>query len=174
MATFQDAQGRSWELALDAPTIDTIRDEIDQDFLKGDPLQTCKRLGEDPALICHLVYVLCRRQMAERAISQEDFYRAVIGPSIDAAGEALEEAMLGFIPGRRRELMEVTARKSRLVEREGMKRVLSRVNNPRLEEALVEKIEAQLDEEFRELIGETIRSSSATATPDSSESAPTD
>lgn len=170
MAAFNDVAGRSWELQLDALAIQAVRSEVDPDFLKGPAQETFARLLNDPALLCLTIYVLCRRQMQARDISQEDFMMGVVGQAIADATEALVVAIMGFIPPSERALPEAMLKKQKLLTELGTGKTLEKLDDPQF----VDRFLAALDQEMEARIGKLTRGStsspSATATPASSPS----
>ncbi|MCE9555914.1 MAG: hypothetical protein K8T91_21405 [Planctomycetes bacterium] len=148
MHQFKDKDGREWRLAIDAPAIMAIRKDIDPEFLMGDlPTETFNRLGSDPALICLVIYSLCRKQIAVREMTEESFYVDVLGDgdTIEPAGLALQEAILNFIPPRSRILMKANAAVNRKHREIGVEETMKRLNEPTLDDRARASIRAKLD-----------------------------
>lgn len=111
MPAFRDNKDREWELFIDAPTAMKIRNDCDQRFLLNDNAEdnTYARLAGDPVLLCRVVYLLCEKQRKEREVSEESFYREVLGKAIDRATEAMLEAIINFTPARIGEVLQAVA-----------------------------------------------------------------
>lgn len=165
MPEFVDKSQRTWEVTLDAPTCMVIRKECDPDFLKDiNPHQpsTFARLAGDPVLLCNIIYLICRKQMIDRGVSQEEFYTGVMGSVIDDATSALKQAIVNFSPKRTREMLEMFQQQDR-VEAEMTRKAMARLDSP--------EVKAQFESKLDSLLTSFL---SATDTPDSSESTPAD
>lgn len=174
MASFKDSQDRSWKINLDGPKIMAIREECDSEFLKDDFTDQSKpstfaRLQADPVLLCRVIFLLCEKQINERNVDEEDFYSSVIGESLDAATDALLEAVVNFSPRRTREMLEAFVAQDK-IQQEATKRILEKVNSPALMNEALAKIEAKVDAGLEQILTSL---SSATDTQESSESTPT-
>jgi hypothetical protein len=171
MATFKDNKGRDWEIAIDAPKIMALRADCDPKFLLNDDDQenTFSRLQADPVLLCRAIFVLCKKQRETREITEEEFYLDVIGDAIDAATDAMLQAIINFTPRRTRELLELSAAKANLIRQRATDMALDRINDPQLVDTVVQRIGAEMDAKLQELT----RPSSATNAPASAASAPT-
>lgn len=149
MATFKDKDGREWNVALDAPKIMQIRAECDPRFLLNDAADenTYDRLDADSVLLCRVIFILCREQRQSREITEEAFYSTVIGngDAIDAATEAMLQAILAFTRGRARTLLETLAQKQTNVQRLLSEKALARINDPELEKRIIAEAEARID-----------------------------
>lgn len=173
MSSFIDQANREWSVNIDAILIDRVREEADPKFLLNDTDEdnTAKRLANDPSLFCHTIFVLCEKQRNERGVTLDDFYREVIGngEAIEAAGEALQQAIANFTSPRKRQFIEAITKKEREVEDLAMQRALAKVNDP----ALAEKILATLDTNLDAALAKALTpAKSATNSPALSESTP--
>lgn len=175
MASFTDKEGREWNLRLSGPTIDLVRQEADPKFLldDGEDDNTATRLGDDAALFCHVIFVLCKKQRDDRSVSLDDFYNEVIGSgeAIEAAGEALEKAIANFTPPRKREFIAAVQKKQRAVEDLAMAKALAKINDPELEAQILATLDRKIDAAIKNALTPP---PNATSLPGSSESAPKD
>ena len=170
MATFKDKSGREWQLSLDAPKIMRIREECDPRFLlnDGDQENTFDRLDADPVLLCRVVFLLCSEGREKWNVSEEQFYGEVLGDgdAIDLAVEAMLQAILSFSRGRTRTVLATLAQKQQKVQRLLTEKVLTKINDPELEERIVAEAEARIDE----VLGSRLTPpGSATSSPEPSE-----
>lgn len=148
MGRFTDKDGREWELTLDAPKIMEVRRDCDPLFLKesdGAESTTFVRLSDDPVLLCRVLYVLCNKQRQRLKVSEEEFYLGVVGNVIDAATEALLQAMLSFIPRRRREALEATAAQIQAIQQLATTQALRKLQDPELEARVLAQLENDMD-----------------------------
>lgn len=172
MSQFTDKAGREWRLAIDAPSIMAVRKDYDADFMRGDPpTDTFDRLSEDPVVLCGAAYVLCRKQIAERQLTQEQFYLEVLadGETIQKATAAVKDAILDFTQPRSRELLSVTAAKNAKFRELAISQTMERLAHPDLDERAKQMISGKLDDLFATLTLPT----SATSEPASAASLPT-
>ena len=171
MASFTDRDGRSWEVQICGPTIDLVREEVDPLFLRDDDtkdVNTATRLNSDPALLCHVIYLLCKKQCEKRDVSLDDFYSGVIGngETIELAGEALAAAIINFTPPKKRALIEAVAAKQKAVEELAIAKGLAALNDPRMEAAVQQGIDEAIKKMWTRLNG-------VIGSPDTAESDPT-
>lgn len=165
MPIFKDTSGKEWTVAIDAPTIMAVREAADPEFMKGDIDATFSRLESDPVVLCNVIYAICRGQAATAGVAMEAFYLRVIGDTIDAATEALQEAILSFIPRRQRELMTLCAAKTNKVRELGLKLAVTKISDPDLEQKVVDELERRLDGILAEITNPTTSPSSASSSP---------
>lgn len=168
MASFKDASGKEWSVSLDAPAIMAIRAECDPDFMLEREGQegTYDRLQRDPVLLCRVIYHVCAKQRLSSGITEQAFYEQVIGDAIDAASQALLDAMLLFTPKRSRDLAKAIAAKTDRVAELGMARVMARLNDPAMEAQALAMLDQKIDEAMRIF---STRQLPASSTPASAE-----
>lgn len=109
MASFKDRKGNEWQVQLDAPMIEEIRDDhgISLVNLDSDPLL---KLRNDPMVLVACVSVICRDQQKERGLTPMDFAKVLPSPP-DAMLDAVRDAVIGFFPsGRALHVREVLAK----------------------------------------------------------------
>ena len=163
MKDFKDAQGRTWDIAINVTSIKRLRDKLELDLLAvvegGDVLG---KLVTDPVLLVDVVYVLCEAQAEERKVTDEDFGRAMAGEAIDAATKALLEDLISFFPRARQRglLKEALATIDRLEKR------VFEVGMKRLTDGTVEKmIDAELQKTSGVRFTDVPASSASTPAP---------
>ena len=150
MATFNDSSNRDWEIRICGPTIEQVREEADKLFLLDDEAKghnTFERLDADPALFCHVIYVLCKKQCVERKIDDiESFCFAALetGEAMEAAAEALTKAHENFTPPRKREFIKAVANKRNEVEDLALKKAMAMLGDPTLETEMSEAMDKKL------------------------------
>lgn len=109
MARFKDNKGREWVLSLDIDIIEQCRDAVGLDLMGLDGGASFQSI---PAFIKGL-WVLCHEQADAAKIPVKDFYHGLVGDAIDAAREALLEAIRDFLPKADRTLFDQAASKVR-------------------------------------------------------------
>ena len=93
MKTFNDRQGRTWELSLNYSTVKRCRDAgLDVlDISNPDHRKNALAcLHDDPIYLADVLWQLCQGQISQEKIDQADF-----GDAVMAAGEAARLAVLG-------------------------------------------------------------------------------
>lgn len=108
---FTDNKDRQWDVCIDAFTVMQIREECDPLFLLNDgkDQNTYTRLREDAVLLCRVIYIICKNQIAARELDERSFYAEVIGTAIDRAMEAVLEAIINFTPTHQRDLLKAAS-----------------------------------------------------------------
>jgi len=106
MHAFADNKGRQWSLVIDVPAIRDVRKALGVnlcDVVAGGEL--ARRLSTDMVLLVDVLYVLCMDQAVKANVSDQEFGRALVGDSIDAAETAMVEELISFSPRRRRAVL---------------------------------------------------------------------
>ena len=105
MHSFQDNEGRNWEISITVHDIKRTR----QIFSTPDePFELVSediflKLAEDPVLLADLLWELVNHSKQE-GVTAEDFGRALGGDAIEAAGDAISLEIINFFPKGRRDL----------------------------------------------------------------------
>lgn len=170
MPVFKDANNREWVVKLDAPTIKEVRDTFDGLDLIDGKGESYLRLAADPILLIDVLWVICRKQ-ANGNITDEQFGQSLVGDPIEQATEALLKAILDFFPSRKRQAIQALVTTHQAVTDRGMEMALAKISNPALRERALAAVEADMDAMLEKALTQL---SSATNSPASSESAPTD
>lgn len=144
MASFQDKNGNEWSIHLDGPSIIAVRMDADPEFLKGDPVETIERLRVDLVLLCEVVHALCKKQIAEKGMTDEQFYKGVIGDTIDTATDALLKAVLDFIPAHTRNIVATCAAQNAKIREMATAKAIEAINDA----DLLKQVELDLEAEI--------------------------
>lgn len=162
MAEFRDNSGRTWRVSLAVPDLKPLRAiGVEVGKLLDANMKGLAALLDDPELLVAALFVLCSGQAEKAGVSEEDFGRAMGGDSLDHGSDAFVEALADFSRSQSRAVIRALAAKT--------KAVMGLVSQEALQEL------AKLDPtELTQLIlrGASISSSSATSSPESSESTP--
>lgn len=170
MPTF-DVLGQEFLLKLDGPLAVAVREECQVDLVPrlGVELELAK-ITEDPELLPRILWTLVRTQADSKGITREMFLGAVVGDVAEAAGLALAEAVVNFIPSRsRRETLRLALEQDRAAERAGLE--LAQAKLTALGQAQIEAVKSQVGQILDEGM---IRLKSATASPGNLASLPKD
>ena len=164
MKSFEDKSGAKWELEVTVGVVKRVRAVLNIDLAKLDET-LYERLADDPVLLVDLLWVLCEKQAQGRQISDEQFGEGLAGDSIEAATTALLEAVADFFPGPRRSLFQKVISKTATIEQTASKLAIAKLDDPRLEKAMQERLNAEFEKALTQL-------SSATSSPESPASMP--
>jgi hypothetical protein len=98
MASFKDADGREWTLRLTVGLIDDARDQLGIDLWKvtSDAAAAVEPLYADVRKLVGLLWLLAERQAERAGVTPEGFGRAMDAAALDAAVDALFEALSCF------------------------------------------------------------------------------
>jgi hypothetical protein len=136
MKTFNDNAGRTWTVTVNVDAIKRVRGLLDVNLLEVVDGKLLERLVGDPVLLCDLVYALCKPEADARAVSDEDFGRAMAGDVIDGATTALLEELVSFFPSSRRRLLAKALGKLKVLEAMALEIVEKRLDGPELEDRM--------------------------------------
>lgn len=158
MATFEDKQGRTWRVELDAMTIEDIRDtcEIDLVDLKSDPIL---QLRNNPRKLVDSIYMLCEDRAKELEIDQRSFAKAMPSPP-DPMIEAMKEAIVNFFPSGRASFVREVFSKSEAMAEKNDRLGLARMEEILADPEIEERLKGKADAEFRKAIDDLFPMSS--------------
>ena len=93
--TYRDSLGRDWQLSFNLAHVRDIEETLRIDFskLQGGALIT---LGQDPAKIASLLWILCERQCDAAKVDERSFAEGLDGQALADAEQALEAAVVNF------------------------------------------------------------------------------
>jgi hypothetical protein len=100
MRTFNDNAGRTWTIAINVAAIKRVRGLLNVDLYKlvDDGFKPLGALVGDPVMLADVLYCLCKDEADAKAISDEDFGRALAGDAITWATDAFVEELIDFFP----------------------------------------------------------------------------
>ena len=149
MARFNDAKGRQWTLVVTVGSIKRVREACGIDLADVETAAT--RLSEDPVLLVDVLWVLCKYQAEhlEVPVSETDFGESLVGDPIEDATVALQEAIASFFPAKRRLLLQRLLKKIDDVRQRGQTIAEEKLEDPALEESLVEAMREGAEKDFQ-------------------------
>lgn len=114
METFRDKNGMVWNIELNVGTARKVKGDCDVDLLNtiaidanGLNVSVLDALAEDSYLLVNVLISLCRRQMAERRITEEDFCELFDGNVIQEAVDALIREVINFSQPSKRKILSL-------------------------------------------------------------------
>lgn len=100
MQSFRDSQGRLWDLSVTVAAVRRVKalTGVDLYALLEDGFGPLADLLSDPCKLADVLYAVCRPAAEERQVTDEQFGEALAGDVLDAASEALVQAVIDFFP----------------------------------------------------------------------------
>jgi hypothetical protein len=102
MAKFTDYTGQEWTLRLTVYMVAQIRSEtgINLALVSKDRGWVNQIFGDerDDGKLASILFLLCEQQCQQAKLSPEQFAQQLDGPTLEAAGQALVEAIADFFP----------------------------------------------------------------------------
>ncbi len=138
MKSFNDRDGRSWNIEITVDAIKRVRTLVGVNLLEVIDGKLIDQLAADPILLCDVIYAAVKPQADERQISDEDFGRAMAGDAIERATTAFFDELIDFFPGRRRHLLATAMKKVLHVQDLAITAAEQRLDDPALERQLRE------------------------------------
>lgn len=99
MAKFSDGVGREWELAITFGHIGPLKRDAGLDLERPNTDAFMNVLYSSPFGLVNAVWVLIQKQAA--TLTKDDWLESMGSEALDAAGDALMEALVDFIHRRR-------------------------------------------------------------------------
>ena len=171
MPSFKTQDGHEYIVRIDAPKIRDARTELEIDLGQLDFGPIAQRLASDPVLLVDVLWILCRDQCNTAGITATKFGESLVGDAIDAASDALIKARADFSPARMRSLILKQQEVSERIRARAVEMATERLTDPAMEAKMMKAAEAKMAEEMDAAL---IRFESATNSPPSAASLPTD
>lgn len=106
MPIFKDNKGREWLAPVSVVAIERAKETSGVNICDVARGELYDRLDCDCHLVARILFGLCRPQLAERGISDEDFMAAVEGDAIESGRQAILRGLIDFFPRRLRERVQ--------------------------------------------------------------------
>ena len=166
MKSFQDNEGRRWDLALSVDAVKRVKALTEIDLLEAVDGKLLERLAGDPVLLCDVIYAVCKPQADQSNITDEQFGRAMAGDAIDAATTALLEELVGFFPSRRRAVLQKAIEKLHTLEGMCLEAAAKALDSDALERVMQAELDGQdLEAELKDLLAREKAGDSSTRSP---------
>ena len=134
--TFIDNAGRTWTVAINVDAIKRVKSLLSVNLLDAVEGKLIEQFITDPILLCDVLYVLCKPEADARAVSDEDFGRAMAGDAIDAGTTCLLEELVDFFPSGKRRLLAKALSKLRMYQAKAVELANKRLDDPALDRRL--------------------------------------
>src|SRR5262245_843277 len=95
---FDDAEGRHWNLRITAGRSIEILETCGID-LSLKKIRKVYEALEDPKVFVQFLWILIEKQAKALELTPDDFAESLDGDAVEAASEAINEAIVNFIPG---------------------------------------------------------------------------
>ena len=159
MHEFTDSKGRTWKIELSIGAAKAVKKSLEIDMMEPKAFLT---QVNDPMLMCDLLYLVCKEQVDERGMSDEQFGRGLGGDALWNAQNRFLEAYIDFFPNpEARENLRSLIAKMKTATMRLQKSIAGRM------EKIDRKIEQEIDQAIAEL--ETTLGEPSTNSPGSSE-----
>jgi hypothetical protein len=133
MKTFNDNAGRTWTVTVNVDAMKRVKSLLSVNLMEIVEGKLLERLVSDPVLLCDVIYAVCKPEADAKAVSDEDFGRAMAGDAIDLATTALLEELVDFFPLARRRLLRKALEKLRKLESMALSAAETRLDSPELD-----------------------------------------
>ena len=107
-------------------------------------------LAGNPLLLVELLYVLFRKQLDEKSITEEDFYRMISGEDIETAVDLMMEELIDFFPTAKSRVLRRFWDAVKTIELEARKKLQETLNSAEESEKLEKRIRGALSDSARE------------------------
>lgn len=126
-ASFRDAAGRTWHLLLTIGRARAIREATGVDVGRVEDGAFFLQIRRDPEKFASVLWLLCEKQaeLLNPPLTPAAFVEALDGNALDAAREAISQAVISFTPAAVRGALEIVLRKTNEAEAAGMQEVAS-------------------------------------------------
>ena len=107
-------------------------------------------LAGNPLLLVELLYVLFRKQLDEKSITEEDFYRMISGEDIETAVDLVMEELIDFFPTAKSRVLRRFWDAVKTIELEAREELQEKLNSAEESEKLEKRIRGALSASARE------------------------
>ena len=146
MATFVDAEDRSWEPEVNVVTIGRVRTALKINLLELLlPENTLAERLVDPCLLVDVLYLLCKDQADQREIDDIAFGKAMTPDGIEDGWAAALEGIVLFSPRGSRPAHQKVLEKAKQYQAKAAKQVKALVAGPEFDAMLDRELEKRLN-----------------------------
>lgn len=130
MHWFRDNTGREWCLSLNGWQLKKLKELLGFDARDHESIF---RAASDPALLCDVLYVLCKDQADKDGVSDQQFGEALTGDAIDSAADAYMQESVDFFPQRQRPALKALLAKMQQTQQRATALAEEKLNSPAME-----------------------------------------
>lgn len=150
-AQFTDRRQRVWRLELNYALGKHIQQQTGLDFINAHDGKALLGVIQSDEVLVQVLWLLCEEQAQTASVKEEEFGRGLDGPTLEAAINALEEAVLNFSRPARRLALQAVREKAHEVEAAQAQLVATKVRSPQLAEVMATKmaeVSRQIDQQL--------------------------
>lgn len=135
--SFQDKNGKSWTILLDAPTLEDIKNQfkVDLTALSEDPFN---QLAADPIKLVNILYLVCKDQCDQQGVTSREFGRN-LKPGLDEPTEALLEALIDFFPSGKRSSIRALLSTNQEMNEKGTLEMVKKLQDPKIQKKYLDR-----------------------------------
>lgn len=150
MRSFVDNSGRSWSLVININAVKRIRAFCNLDILElmtvnektGEMnADVLERLSNDPVLLVDVLYVVCKEEVEQRGVSEENFGAALTGDVIEYATKQLLEEIIDFFPEAKRKMYRKALTAAYRFAENQKQHLQEFLNDPELENKILSELQ---------------------------------
>jgi len=130
---FKDNEAREWTVTITVATVKRVKALAGVDLMTVLDTDLLQRLSSDAVLLVDTVYAICKPQIDQRKLTDEDFAEAMAGMALADAADAFLEEMVEFFPPPRRELLAKALGKMKTVEKMAIEAGVEKIDNMDIE-----------------------------------------
>jgi len=136
MKTFKDNAGKTWNIQVNVDAVKRVRSLLDVDLMNAVEGELLQQIGNDPCLLCDIIFCICKPQADAEGVSDVDFGQAMAGDCIEHATDAFLEELINFFPLAKRRLLMKVQEKTNLLIQKVMDLAEEKLDDPKLEEMM--------------------------------------
>lgn len=146
MKSFKDKEKRDWSIDVNVGSVLRVKALTDVDLTNLTDGKVLSDLQNDPLLIGRVIYALCKPQVEQAGMGDEQFWAAMDGDAVEAAGEALVIELVNFSRKDLRPILTKIRDKGKRLRQQGLGLVSKQVDDPESEKKFLAMLQQQLDE----------------------------
>ena len=100
MPSFKDSKGREWLAPVSVVAIERAKETSGVNICDVSRGELYDRLYFDCHLVARILLGLCKPQLVDRSVSDQEFLGAVEGEAIESGRQAILQGLLDFFPRR--------------------------------------------------------------------------
>lgn len=134
MKLFKDAVGREWLIDVNAYSIECVKSITGVNLLSILEGELAQKLSMDAALLCNVVYAICKEQADEKGVTAADFGRSMKGDAIADATDALLGDIVNFFPSAKRAVLTKMLEKLGAIQTLAINVAMDKLNSGEIEQ----------------------------------------
>lgn len=114
MESFKDKNGKAWSIELNVGSARNVKGLTGVDLLNtivinnnGSDTTVLDQLCEDVYMLMNVIAILCKTQMREANISEDEFFENIDACAIEGAVDALVKEIINFSPPSKRKVLNL-------------------------------------------------------------------